>query len=195
MTDVQIIQALGSRCPRVKILNLVLRKNYADGLLTGEAKVIFEKAQDVNDIRAILPLEISFRLPQTSTLKTAQLIEKNPYQTEKAIKKLHQLEREGLIQNQHFLKTKNSPLVTGNLNSCFHSPVSRSPQNPSFSDRELTSESQQHSFQNSFLEVLESLQSYNKVPRHQEYFFNRINKQQGMVVPRFSQQVRYNKYC
>ena len=194
MTDVQIIQAQGSKCPRAKILNLVLRKNYADGLLTGEAKVIFEKAQDVKDVRAILPLEISFRLPQTSTFKTVQLVEKNPYQTEKAIKKLHQLEREGLIQNQHFFNTKISPQVTDNYNSYYHSPVSRPLQNPSFSEGELISESQQHSFQNSFLEVLQSLQSYNKVPRHHEYFFNRI-KQQGMVAPRFSQQVRFNKYC
>jgi len=79
MTDALIIKAIQSKSPSVKVLNLVLRKNYLDGLLTGEAKVIFQKAQDVKDIRRILPLEIKFTHPSTGETKRAILSEKNPY--------------------------------------------------------------------------------------------------------------------
>jgi hypothetical protein len=65
-----------------------MRKNHLDGLLTGEAKVIFGNEQDVKDIRSILPLEIYFKAASSSKNKKSYLFEKNPYQTEKALKKL-----------------------------------------------------------------------------------------------------------
>lgn len=79
MTDALIIQAIQSKCPSVTVLNIVMRKNYADGLLTGEAKVIFNHAQDLKDIRMILPLEVFFKDPSSQKTKRAVLTEKNPY--------------------------------------------------------------------------------------------------------------------
>jgi len=112
MTDVQIEKAIKLQCPTVKVLNIVMRKNHTDGLLRGEAKVIFGKEQDVIDIRSILPLEIYFKAASSSKKKKSYLFQKNPYQTEKALKKLQQLEREGLIHKQSFSKFQN-PLKAG----------------------------------------------------------------------------------
>jgi RNA recognition motif-containing protein len=78
MTEEMISDAVLKAAPSVKFSNIILRKNYADGLLTGEAKVIFDQAYDVKKVRGVLPIHISFK-DKSGKTRTSVLREKNPY--------------------------------------------------------------------------------------------------------------------
>ena len=99
ITDSHIIKAIQLKNPLVKLLNIVLKKNYADGCLTGEAKIIFDSERDVTMMREMLPLKLTLEGAPNNQQKRVFLREKNLYQTDKAMKKLSKLQREGLIPN------------------------------------------------------------------------------------------------
>lgn len=188
VTDKIIEEAIHSKLPDLKVVNIVIKKSHLDGLLTGEGKVIFETGHDLNLFRTILPL--SLKMKKTATLgddsdgtvvtESIEVTEKILYQTDRAQKKLQSLKKEGLIPSDprkaNRIGTQLKAQIGGRQ---FKAPpaipvVNLKPVSEIVrTDIEILSESEKPQLQEGFYSLLKGLEQFNATHRYSEYFAHR----------------------